>query len=220
MFPVSSFSNHLTTVLVKLLSALAPLTPKPLFKDYPEGGEVRGVVNTKTGRKKDTNKCIFTSCHFQSMQGVANSSEREKEKREATPAGSACQNTSMSTNWVIFDMRMACQRIDGGAIGKPRACEGRSGALSKHAQALPPADNLAQAGHCQAREHLNTGPAHPAAVGGMQFVTWASLNVSKRRDLIQTCSMKLAVLYQFTPARLVPKQPPCFLSTVPTPHIP
>lgn len=42
MFPVSRYSNHLTTVLVKLLSARAPLTPKPLFKDYPEGGEVEG----------------------------------------------------------------------------------------------------------------------------------------------------------------------------------
>ncbi|KAL1259730.1 hypothetical protein QQF64_010307 [Cirrhinus molitorella] len=73
-------------VLVKLLSARAPLTPKPLFKDYPEGGEVEGVVSTKT-------------------------------------AGSACQNTSMSTNWVIFDMRTACQRIDGGVIGEPSACE-------------------------------------------------------------------------------------------------
>lgn len=47
MFPVSRYSNHLTTVLVKLLSAHAPLTSKPLFKDYPEGGEVEGAGSTK-----------------------------------------------------------------------------------------------------------------------------------------------------------------------------
>ncbi|RXN31651.1 hypothetical protein ROHU_016768 [Labeo rohita] len=54
--------------------------------------------------------------------------ERRRDRKAAraacfTPAGSACQNTSMSTNWVIFDMRTACQRIDGGVIEEPSACE-------------------------------------------------------------------------------------------------